>query len=119
MPDVLIVDDSPIVRKIARRILENANLAIEEAPGGSEALALCAISMPDAILVDAGMPNVDGCEFIRRLRRMADGQSARVVFAASENTLSQLARAMHAGANDFLLKPFDRELLTAKFVKAS
>ena len=115
MPTVLVVDDSPVVRKIARRILESANLSIEEACNGSEALAACAFAMPDAVLVDASMPNIDGCEFIQRLRKMGGGQAAKVIFCASENNVSQLARAIHAGANDFMLKPFDRELLTTKF----
>jgi two-component system, chemotaxis family, chemotaxis protein CheY len=75
--------------------------------------------MPDAILVDATMPNLDGCEFIKRLRRMAGGQAAKVIFCTSENNISQLARAIHAGASDFILKPFDSERLTAKLADFS
>jgi two-component system chemotaxis response regulator CheY len=112
---VLIVDDSAVVRKIARRILESGNLRAEEASSSAEALAMCAFSMPDAVLVDAAMPNADGCEFIKGLRRMAGAQTARVVFCTSENNVSQLARAIHAGASDFIVKPFDSERLIAKF----
>ena len=112
---VLIVDDSAVARKIARRILEGGRLRAEEARSGSEALASCAFSMPDAVLVDAVMPNLDGCEFIRALRKMGGSQNVRVIFCTSENNVSQLARAIHAGANDFILKPFDSERLMAKF----
>ncbi len=88
---------------------------VEEARNGSEALAACAFAMPDAVFVDASMPNIDGCEFIQRLRKMSGGKAARVIFCASENNVAHLARAIHAGANDFMLKPFDREHLSAKF----
>ena len=115
MATVLIVDDSSVVRKIARRILEGADFRVEEAKSGGEGLAFCAHAIPDAILVDANMPNIDGYEFVKRLRAMAGGKSAKVVFCLSETNTAHLARAIHAGANEFVLKPFDRERLAAKF----
>ncbi len=119
MRQVLIVDDSAVVRKIARRILENMGLQASEASDGGQALATCSFSMPDAILVDSSMPMLDGYEFLRRLRRMPGGDRPKVVFCANENDVSQIARAMHAGANDFMMKPFDRDLLQAKFAGVS
>jgi len=113
MAKVLIVDDSPVVRKIARRILESLDLRADEAR--SDALASCAFAMPDALFVDASLPNMDGYEFVRRIRSMAGGGIPWIVFCASENNVSLIARATHAGANDFLVKPFDRARLVAKF----
>ena len=115
MPNVLIVDDSPVVRKVARRILEGLNFRATEASNGAEALTACSLSMPDAMLVDASMPEVDGYEFVRRVRKLPGGHDPRIVFCMTDNTIAQVARAAHAGANDFMLKPFDQDHLTAKF----
>ncbi len=115
MTEVLIVDDSPVMRKIARRVLEGMALRASEAAGESQALAFCSLAMPDAILFDGDMSGADGCEFVKRLRRLPGGDRAKVVACFSENDPSRLARAIHAGANDFVLKPFDGDLLRSKF----
>jgi two-component system chemotaxis response regulator CheY len=115
MKQVLVVDDSPVIRKIARRILEGMNLGTSEAADGRQALAACSFFMPDAILVDGAMPVLDGYEFLRELRGMPGGERPKVVFCTSEYDVAQIARAMHAGADDFLMKPFDREHVQAKF----
>jgi len=115
MREVLVVDDSPVVRKIARRILEGMKYRTVEAADGRQALAACSFQMPDAIFVDAYMPVLDGFEFLKELRRMPGGEKPRVVYCTSEHDVSQIARAMHAGANDVMMKPFDREAMAAKF----
>lgn len=116
MQTVLIVDDSPVVRKVARRILEGLNFRATEAGSGAEALTACALSMPDAMLVDAAMPEIDGYEFVRRVRKLPGGHDPHIVFCMTDNAVAQIARAAHAGANDFMLKPFDRSHLEVKFV---
>jgi two-component system chemotaxis response regulator CheY len=115
MKQVLVVDDSPVIRKIARRILEGMQLSTAEAADGRQGLAACSFVMPDAILVDGSMPVLDGYEFLRELRAMPGGDRPKVIFCASEYDVAQIARAMHAGADDFMMKPFDRELVRAKF----
>ena len=115
MKQVLVVDDSPVIRKIARRILEGMNLGTSEAADGRQALAACSFFMPDAILVDGAMPVLDGYEFLRELRAMPGGELPKVVFCTSEYDVAQIARAMHAGADDFMMKPFDREAMVLKF----
>jgi two-component system, chemotaxis family, chemotaxis protein CheY len=115
MTDVLIVDDSPVVRKVARRILEVMHLKAREASGGNQALAACALAMPDAILVDGNMPELDGYEFVKQLRRMPAGARTKVVFCLCENNVSQIARATYAGADEVMLKPFDSDLMRSKF----
>ena len=112
---VLVVDDSTVVRKIVRRIFEGADVRISEAANARQALAACSISMPDAILVDAGMPTLDGHEFLRQLRRMQGGDRPKVVICLNENDVAQIARAMHAGADDFMMKPFDADHVRSKF----
>ena len=112
---VLVVDDSPVIRKIARRILESMALQTSEAADGRQALASCAFMMPEAIFVDSAMPVLDGFEFLRELRRMPGGQTPRTLFCTTEHDVAQIARAMHAGADDYLMKPFDRESMRNKF----
>ena len=114
--EVLVVDDSPVVRKIARRILEAMRFVTHEAADGQEGLAACSFQMPDAIFVDANMPVLDGIEFVRELRRMPGGDRPKILYCTSENDVPQIARALHAGADDYMMKPFDREHMQAKFL---
>jgi len=115
MKQVLVVDDSPVIRKIARRILEGLKMRTSEAGDGKHALAACSFNMPDAILVDAHMPAQPGFDFLRELRKMPGGERPKVVICTIENDVAQIARAMHAGADDYLLKLFDREHVQSKF----
>ncbi|MES2907347.1 MAG: response regulator [Pseudomonadota bacterium] len=118
MKTCLIVDDSSVIRKVARRILEDLSFQISEASDGEEAMKACDKQMPDAILLDANMPVMDGYDFLIKLRKQPDGEKPIVVFCATENDLTNITKAMRAGANEYLLKPFDKELMEAKFVEA-
>jgi two-component system chemotaxis response regulator CheY len=115
MRHVLVVDDSTVIRKIVSRVLTGMNFQITEASDVRQAIAVCSISMPDAIFVDDGMPTLDGCEFLRRLRRMHGGDVPKAIVCLNENDVAQIARAMHAGASDFMMKPFDADHVRAKF----
>jgi len=115
MNSCLVVDDSSVVRKIARRIVEELGFSVIEAEDGERALALCTKSLPDAILLDWNMPVMDGYEFLGNLRRMPGGDAPKVVFCTTENDVAHIARALHAGANEYIMKPFDKEIVTAKF----
>ncbi len=118
MKQVLVVDDSPVIRKVTRRILEGMHsFQISEAEDGRQALEACAFLMPDAIFVDGHMPVLDGFAFVKELRKMPGGTTPRVVFCMTENDVAQTARARHYGADEFMLKPFDREALTAKIAE--
>ncbi len=114
----LVVDDSSVIRKVARRILEKLEFDISEAEDGVQALRLCEFKLPDAVLLDSAMPNMDGIEFLRALRRMPGGDKPKVILCQIENDLGQVARARHAGANEILLKPFDKDHIEAKFSAA-
>ena len=115
MKTCLVVDDSGIVRKIARRIVEEMNFQVIEADDGSKALEICKQAFPDAILLDWNMPVMDGFEFICALRRMPGGDVPKVVFCTTENGMDHISRALHGGANEYIMKPFDRDIVTAKF----
>jgi two-component system, chemotaxis family, chemotaxis protein CheY len=115
MKSCLIVDDSAVIRKVARRILEGLSFRIAEAEDGEQALAACRSEMPDAVLLDWNMPVMDGYEFLKQLRTMPRGHEPKVVFCTTENDIGHIARAMHAGANEYIMKPFDKDIMTAKF----
>jgi two-component system chemotaxis response regulator CheY len=104
MKTCLVVDDSRVIRKVARRILE--------------ALAWCRSAMPDAILLDWNMPVMTGIEFLRRLREEPEGETPVVVFCTVENDLAHIREALEAGANEYIMKPFDGDIISAKFVEA-
>lgn len=118
MKHCLVVDDSSVIRKVARRILEELGFAVAEAEDGAQALVACRTSMPEAILLDWNMPVMDGFEFLGELRTMAGGDAPKVVFCTTENDIAQIARALKAGANEYIMKPFDRDIVEAKFAEA-
>jgi two-component system chemotaxis response regulator CheY len=111
----LVVDDSSVIRKVARRILEGLEFQIEEAEDGEQALDACRKQLPEAVLLDWNMPKMDGYEFLRQLRRLPGGDAPKVVFCTTENDVAHIARALHAGANEYIMKPFDKEIVEAKF----
>ena len=115
MKTCLVVDDSSVIRKVARRILEGLDFQIAEAENGEEAIEACRREMPDAILLDWNMPKMDGYDFLRALRRLPGGDGPRVVFCTTENDVAHIARALHAGANEYIMKPFDKDIVEAKF----
>ena len=115
MRTCLVVDDSGVVRKVARRIVEAMNFQVIEAEDGSEALEVCRQALPEAVLLDWNMPVMDGYEFLGHLRRMPGGDVPKVVFCTTENDVAHIARALHAGANEYIMKPFDKDIVAAKF----
>jgi two-component system chemotaxis response regulator CheY len=115
MTTCLVVDDSGVIRKIARRILEQMGFQVVEAEDGEKALELCKRGMPDAILLDWNMPVMDGYEFLGHLRHMPGGDAPRVVFCTTENDVAHIASALAAGANEYIMKPFDKDIVAAKF----
>jgi two-component system, chemotaxis family, chemotaxis protein CheY len=103
------------VRKIARRILEDMDFQITEAEDGEQALEACRSAMPTAVLLDWNMPVMDGYEFLGHLRRLPGGDVPKVVFCTTENGMDHISRALNAGANEYIMKPFDKDIVAAKF----
>jgi len=118
MKTCLVVDDSRVIRKVARRILEEMNFNIEEAADGAAALEACDAKMPDAVLLDWNMPVMNGLDFLMALRKREGGEAPVVVFCSTENDMQHISEAISAGANEYIMKPFDRDIVQAKFAEA-
>ena len=115
MKTCLVVDDSGVVRKIARRILEGWISRSSKPRTARRRSKSCKHAMPDAVLLDWNMPVMDGYEFLGHLRRMPGGDEPKVVFCTTENGMDHISRALHAGANEYIMKPFDKDIVAAKF----
>jgi two-component system chemotaxis response regulator CheY len=114
----LVVDDSRVVRKVARRILEDLGFEVAEAGDGAEGLTWCRAEMPDTVLLDWNMPVMDGLEFLRRLRAEPGGAAPRVVFCSVESDLDRVREALDAGADEYIMKPFDGDIVASKLALA-
>jgi two-component system chemotaxis response regulator CheY len=117
MKSCLVVDDSRVVRKVARKILEELHFTCSEAEDGKQAMEACAREMPNAILLDWNMPVMNGIDFLRRLRKMSGGDQPKVVFCTTENDLAHIQEALSAGANEYIMKPFDSDIIQTKFAQ--
>lgn len=111
----LIVDDSAVIRKVAKHIVEGLKFETDEAADGSIALAKCRVQMPDAVLLDWNMPQMDGIQFIKALRQEQNGDKPKVIFCTTENDAKHINMAIMAGADEFVMKPFDKSILETKF----
>jgi two-component system chemotaxis response regulator CheY len=117
MKSCLIVDDSRVIRKVARQILENFGFGCQEAEDGQQALDACKKGLPDFVLLDWNMPVMNGLDFMRAMRQMPNGQNPIVVFCTTENDLNHIQEALSAGANEYIMKPFDADIIQGKLVQ--
>jgi two-component system chemotaxis response regulator CheY len=118
MPRIcLVVDDSRVVRKVARRILEANGFAVTEAGDGQQALESCRASLPDVVLLDWNMPVMDGLTFLKALRSEFGEDDPPVVFCTTENDMAHIEAAIAHGAQEYIMKPFDEDILTGKFAQ--
>lgn len=118
MRTCLVVDDSRVIRKVARRILEDVGFEVVEAADGVEALAWCRASMPEAILLDWNMPGLSGIDFLRQLRQDPGGDAPVVIFCTVESDPRRIAEALNCGAAEYIMKPFDGDIIESKFAEA-
>ncbi len=117
MSSCLIVDDSKVVRKLARRMIEPLGFSVTEAENGQEALTACQASMPVLILLDWHMPVMNGIEFIRALRAEPNGATPKVIFCTTEHEMKNIMEALQAGADEYVMKPFDEEIIKGKLMQ--
>jgi two-component system chemotaxis response regulator CheY len=115
MKRCLIVDDSTVVRKVAKRILGGPDMLVVEAADGHEALSICAVDMPDIIVADYGLPDMDTIDLIRRMTSMHPDRKPHIVLCMIEFDVGAIMRAKRAGASGYILKPFDRAQLLESF----
>ncbi|MEE4201497.1 response regulator [Erythrobacter sp.] len=114
MKSCLVVDDSRVIRTVSRQILETLGFAVEEAENGKTGLDACERAMPDVVLLDWNMPVMTGIEFIIQLRQRPGGDKPKVVFCTTENDVAHIREAISAGADEYVMKPFDHETLQIK-----
>jgi two-component system chemotaxis response regulator CheY len=118
MKRCLIVDDSSVIRKVARHILESMKFEVVEAENGQEALDRCREApAPDLILLDWHLPVVGALEFLAALRLTPAGRRPFIIYCTTENDPADIARAFQAGADDYFMKPFDRAQLVTKLTE--
>lgn len=110
----LVVDDSKVVRTVCRRIMEALGYQVTEAEQGAEALEKCAAQKPDVILLDWNMPVMDGMQFLKAFRAKPEFSACPVIFCTTENDMAKIQAAMLAGANEYVMKPFDQEIISGK-----
>lgn len=115
MKTCLIVDDSKVIRMVARKILQELGFQTAEAEDGQKALDYCKAQLPEAVLLDWNMPVMNGIEFLVELRKVPGGDKPVVVFCTTENDIQHIQQAIAAGASEYIMKPFDGEIIQAKF----
>ena len=115
--DCLVVDDSRVVRKAARRVLEGFGFTVREAADGQEALAACRNALPDFVLLDWNMPVMDGIDFLRAARAEHGDERPVVMLCTTENTQEKILQALEAGAQEYVMKPFDAEIIGGKLLQ--
>jgi len=114
----LVVDDSRVVRKVVRRILEANDCIVAEAGDGQQALDACRAALPDFVLLDWNMPVMDGLTFLRALREEFGPDIPAVIFCTTENDMAHIEMAIRSGAQEYIMKPFDEEILVGKLGQA-
>jgi two-component system, chemotaxis family, chemotaxis protein CheY len=113
----LVIDDSGTVRTILARIMRSLGFEVTEARNGREALTrLQQMNKPEVILVDWNMPEMNGLEFIKALRADPTYEGTRVMMITTENEVARVALALEAGADEYVMKPFTREIIVEKLL---
>lgn len=111
MKRCMIVDDSSVIRKVAKRILSGSHYSVVEAGNGGEALEMCAIDMPDMVMIDATLPDMASEDLIRRIVALDPELRPQILICMPELDVATIMRAKRAGASGYVLKPFNRPQL--------
>ncbi len=114
MKKCLVVDDSKVIRRVAAHILATLDFETSEAEDGQQALDKVRDDLPDVILLDWNMPVMDGMEFLKKLGSLEFESPPKVIFCTTENNAGQIREAIDAGADEYIMKPFDRDTLLSK-----
>lgn len=113
----LVVDDSRVVRKAARRFMEGFGFTVREAGDGSEALIACRELLPEVVLLDWNMPVMDGVTFLRAARAEFGPDQPVIILCTTEIAFEKIMEALEAGAQEYVMKPFDAEILGSKLAQ--
>jgi two-component system chemotaxis response regulator CheY len=113
----MVVDDSRVVRQVACRILKDLGFECSEAEDGEKAFEACQEHLPEVIILDWNMPVMSGYEFVEKVRRLEHGQEPKIIFCTTENDMAMIQKALKAGANEYIMKPFDSDIIRSKLLK--
>jgi two-component system chemotaxis response regulator CheY len=116
MKQCLVIDYSRVIRRVAAKIVQDLGFTAAEATNGAEALAACKAAMPDVVLMEWDMAQITGPDLTRALRALPGGGGAKVVFCTTRNDASDIRAAIAAGADEYIMKPFDSEIVASKFL---
>ena len=116
MKTCLVVDDSSVIRKVARRILEGMHFEISEAEDGEQALDMCRGSLPDVVFLDLNMPRMDGRELLAEMKKDPELQTIPVVIFTTSDSDQDVVSMYNLHASCYVTKPLDFEQFT-KIVK--
>jgi two-component system chemotaxis response regulator CheY len=109
----LVVDESRVIRKVVCHLLEEMKFYAEEAAESMSALDACRVQMPDVVLVN--LANAGGMELVRAIRRGRTQKQPVIIATMTEHDVGHITEALAAGADEYVLKPFDRDSLKQKF----
>jgi len=112
----LVIDDSKSIRSILAKILLGVGFTVEEAANGLEALDLIKKEKVDLALVDWNMPDMDGREFIQEVRKNSAYKDMQMMMVTTETAITKVAEALEAGADEYIMKPFTKEMIIEKLV---
>lgn len=110
----LVVDDARVIRKVARKIFEDLGFTVEEAVDGRDALDRVPVFLPEVILLDWNMPVMSGIDCLAAIRQLALPSQPRIIMCTTENEFDKITRALETGADEYIMKPFDSDILRAK-----
>jgi two-component system, chemotaxis family, chemotaxis protein CheY len=111
MKRFMIVDTSSVVRKIAKRILADEGGVVYEAEAGDHMIEMCNYEMPDCCIVSSSLPDMETADAIAALRRLPNGKKVKILLLTVELNVGKIMRAKRAGADGYMMKPFNREIL--------
>lgn len=114
----LIVDDSPVVRKVGNRILSDLGFSVVEAKDGVTALEYARRELPEVIMVDWKLGSMTGLEFLEEFAKIPLAHETKILYCTSEISIPDMTKAKRLGADGFVLKPFDREVLQYKMIES-
>ena len=115
MKRCLVIDDSRVIRRVAAKIVQDLGFTVEEAENGKKALDACRSRLPDVALIDLEMPVMDGHGYLRALRQMPGGRKVVAVIFTANSDPEQMQQVLDEGADEYIMKPFDSEIIHSKF----
>jgi two-component system chemotaxis response regulator CheY len=110
----LIVDDSRLVRAVTANIFNELKIEYEQAENGKQALEMVNKTRYDFIILDWNMPVMDGMEFFKKAKDIISAQDTKVIFCSTENDFSKISEAVGEGASEYIMKPFNKEIMQSK-----